>query len=87
MKIYRSESDDVIIAWQWREPSLRNITNLIMKNVPCSNGIALDVGCGTGRVSFALAERGFRVRGIDIEERAVKLAREIARSKKEERKR
>jgi SAM-dependent methyltransferase len=29
-------------------------------------GSALELGCGTGRLSFALAERGFSVLGVDI---------------------
>ena len=38
----------------------------------------LDVGCGPGRHSLALAERGIEVVGVDISERFVELAREAA---------
>lgn len=38
----------------------------------------LDVGCGPGRHSLALAERGIDVVGIDISERFVELASEAA---------
>jgi SAM-dependent methyltransferase len=38
----------------------------------------LDVGCGPGRHSHALATRGFDVVGVDISERFVTLARENA---------
>jgi SAM-dependent methyltransferase len=38
----------------------------------------LDVGCGPGRHSHALADRGFEVVGVDISERFVALAREGA---------
>lgn len=78
MQIYKGRSDKAIVDWQWREPSLRNITHLILRNIPDSGGRALDVGCGTGRVSFALAARGYEVEGVDIEERAIGLAKEMA---------
>lgn len=35
----------------------------------------LDVGCGTGRHSLELARRGFEVRGIDISERFIEIAK------------
>ena len=35
----------------------------------------LDVGCGPGRHALALAERGIEVRGVDISQRFVELAR------------
>ncbi len=78
MEIYKSRSDKPLLDWQWREPSLRNLTHLILRFAPRNGGHALDVGCGTGRVSYALAERGFEVMGVDIEERAITLARSVA---------
>jgi len=78
MEIYKSKSDKPLLDWQWKEPSLRNLTHLILKFAPRNGGQALDVGCGTGRVSFALARRGFEVEGVDIEERVIKLARLLA---------
>lgn len=40
-----------------------------------TNGSILDVGCGVGRVSHRLDERGFDVTGIDVSERMVEEAR------------
>ena len=77
MKIYKSKKDKPILDWQWKEPSLRNLTNLILKFTPQNKGHALDVGCGSGRVSFALGAQEFDVKGIDIEERVINLARSI----------
>ena len=36
---------------------------------------AIDLGCGTGRNSLALSERGFSVTGIDFSDRALTIAR------------
>ena len=41
-----------------------------------SKGSLLDVGCGDGLISCFLAENGFKLKGIDIEKKAIKLARE-----------
>ena len=79
MEIYRSKSDQPLVAWQWHEPSLRNITHYILKFASRSSGRALDVGCGTARVSFGLAEQGYKVYGIDIEKRVIDIARDIAK--------
>ena len=42
-------------------------------------GAALDLGCGTGMHSVALARRGWQVTGIELVPRALRLARERAR--------
>jgi SAM-dependent methyltransferase len=78
MRIYEASHDETIVDWQWFEPSLRNITHLVIKHSDRGGGRALDVGCGTGRVAFRLAERGYTVDGVDIEPRVVDLANEIA---------
>jgi SAM-dependent methyltransferase len=78
MEIYKSRSDKPLIEWQSYEPSLRNITHLTLKLIRKTRGRALDVGCGTGRISFALAKKGFEVTGIDIEERVIEIAKIMA---------
>ena len=40
-------------------------------------GRALDIGCGAGGLIVALAQRGWRVTGVDIAAKAIKAAREI----------
>lgn len=42
-------------------------------SIPVNN--VLDIGCGYGRHSQALAKQGFRVTGIDISERAIEIAK------------
>ncbi len=41
----------------------------------------LDLGCGRGRHSISLNERGYRVKGIDLSVRAIQTARSKAREK------
>jgi SAM-dependent methyltransferase len=43
-------------------------------------GSALDLGCGTGTSSLALARAGWRVTGVDFVPRAIRLARRKARA-------
>lgn len=81
MEIYKSRTDKSLFDWQWYEPSLRNITHLILRSIPKVGGLALDVGCGTGRVSFALAERGYEVIGVDIEKRVIDIAKRLAKGR------
>lgn len=45
-------------------------------------GKALDLGCGTGIKSIALAKKGFEVTGIDISKTAIKHAKENAKKEK-----
>jgi ubiquinone/menaquinone biosynthesis C-methylase UbiE len=40
----------------------------------------LDVPCGNGRLSFALAKHGYRVTGVDISEEFIEEARDVARA-------
>jgi 2-polyprenyl-3-methyl-5-hydroxy-6-metoxy-1,4-benzoquinol methylase len=44
------------------------------------NGSALDLGCGDGRCSLILAQKGFDVVGVDISKEAVKRARQRAKT-------
>src|SRR4051794_2617411 len=47
----------------------------LIKTIACPRGAhLLDVPCGNGRLSFALAKRGFAVTGIDISEEFVEEA-------------
>lgn len=38
----------------------------------------LDIGCGSGTISFYLASKGYKVKGIDISIRAIKICRDSA---------
>jgi SAM-dependent methyltransferase len=43
-------------------------------------GHVLEIGCGTGRVAFALAARGHSVLGVDLSESMLKVARRKSRN-------
>lgn len=49
----------------------------ILNTLPGS-GSVLDVGCGAGRISVYLVERGYKVTGIDVSEGLLSVAREIS---------
>lgn len=83
MEIYHSQADQPILDWQWLEPGLRNITAIILRHLPSGGGKALDVGHGTGRVTFQLAARGFQVDAVDVEPRIVELAKRLAAARHE----
>lgn len=51
--------------------------DFLFKALHCESGAhVLDVPCGNGRLSFALAERGLRITGMDISEEFIAEARE-----------
>jgi SAM-dependent methyltransferase len=68
-------------AWQrvtkavYTPPNLEYIKNIIpdLKKYPITK--ILDLACGSGWLSFMLAEAGFKVRGVDTSEAAIKLAK------------
>lgn len=76
MQVYQQE-DELIERWQWNDPALRNLSEVVLSLVPHTRGRALDLGCGSGRMAADLAAVGFRVDGIDVEERVIELGRRI----------
>lgn len=81
-KIKMYDQDQALVEdWQCHDPALTNVTDLVMNMLRPLSGRALDVGCGTGRVSIRLAEAGFAVDALDIEEKVVNIARRVAQER------
>lgn len=68
------------IPWDLGRPD-HNLSETVRKN-KIKSCRALDIGCGTGDNSLWLADKGFKVTGIDISEKAIRLAREKASRRK-----
>lgn len=51
----------------------------LLRHAAAVPGDLLELGCGTGTLSFPLAGRGYRVTGLDISARAIEVARRRAR--------
>jgi SAM-dependent methyltransferase len=76
VQIYQQE-DALIERWQWNDPALRNLSDVVLGLLGDQHGRALDLGCGSGRMAADLAGAGFDVDGIDVEQRAVMIGRRI----------
>jgi SAM-dependent methyltransferase len=76
MQVYQQE-DQLIEHWQWNDPALRNLSDVVLGWLRGQRGRALDLGCGSGRMAAALATAGFDVDGIDVEQRAVAIGQRI----------
>jgi len=69
---YSGTIDNMYEMSSQTEKDIRNITNL----VEIENKSILELGCGTGRITFALAERVQEVVAIDIDTKAIEKARQ-----------
>jgi SAM-dependent methyltransferase len=66
--------------WDTGEPDGHLVE--FLRSSPVEQGLALDVGCGTGTNALWLAEHGFAVLGIDVAAAAIEKARaKVARAK------
>ena len=64
------------------EEEARRLADLIEDKIPPGDfSNVVDVGCGRGRHSIALAERGYHVTGFDLSPTAIEKARRIAKER------
>jgi SAM-dependent methyltransferase len=57
---------------------LNFIVDVLKRRLP-DGAEVLDVGCGNGVISRSLGEMGFRVKGIDVSEKAIERSKELNR--------
>ena len=55
---------------------------LTLQECQGSNKTVLDIGCGSGRISFLLAEKGMKITGIDYSSEMIELANEYLKKYK-----
>ena len=63
---------------RWGGKPLRQLREFFEGPQALRPGRAIDVGCGRGRASIYLAQRGWQVTGVDTVERALRVARRRA---------
>jgi ubiquinone/menaquinone biosynthesis C-methylase UbiE len=66
--------------WHYSSPSQELAT--LLATMIVRKGPALDLGCGAGVETMFLAENGFRVSGIDVSDKAVELAKSLAKRRR-----
>ncbi len=68
--------------FHWQVKNYRSILDEYadLLNIP-PGGKVLDIGCGTGALTYCLAERGYQVVGVDFSSSMLKAARKSTRGK------
>jgi len=81
---YYSEKKNIFwktMDWIFRDSMRRRFDETLKEFQKKPYQKVLDVGCGSGRYTVALAESGARVLGIDFSSRMIKLAESLAQGK------
>lgn len=74
-ELYRSDTEK---DWGLIDPHIPEIVRLLLESKAKT---VLDLGCGSGRHTAYLAEKGFRVYGIDLSPEGIKKARRLLAQK------
>jgi ubiquinone/menaquinone biosynthesis C-methylase UbiE len=64
--------------WEFSYPS-PELVALVAAGIPRKNARVLDVGCGGGTDAIFMAQRGYKVTGVDISSAALKIAEKRAK--------
>jgi SAM-dependent methyltransferase len=67
LEVYRKRVDNGLRVWE---------STVVRQHFPAS-GSVLTIGCGAGRETFALEQRGYEVVGVDVSLPLLQIAREI----------
>lgn len=76
-KLFLDDGQAIDDMYDYTNKKLKNWEIQVMPSFP-PNAKILDIGCGMGREAFSLNELGFNVTGIDISERVISEAKQIA---------
>ena len=78
---YEKTQDEYDIESERGRERFMELREILSRHLPIKNGRALDIGCNAGLSSFVLEELGFDVVGIDIQEKAIERAKELAKKR------
>ncbi len=78
---YEKTQDEYDIESERGRERFAELMEILSRHLPIKSGRALDIGCNAGLSSFVLEELGFEVIGIDIQEKFVKRAKELAKKR------
>ena len=78
---YEKTQDEYDIESERGRKRFAELREILSRHLPIKSGRALDIGCNAGLSSFVLEEFGFEVIGIDIQEKAVERAKELAKKR------
>ncbi|MFA4668557.1 class I SAM-dependent methyltransferase [Pyrococcus kukulkanii] len=79
--LYEKTRDEYDIERERGQKRFEELKELLLEHLPIKRGKALDIGCNAGLSSFVLEEIGFNVVGIDVQEKAIERARELAKKR------
>ena len=81
VKDFFNESKELAARRDEGKKGLSETEQAFVDKLPADSHL-LDIGCATGRLCFALARRGYNVTGIDVAEKQIEQAQQIAEKEK-----
>ena len=74
-----SDGQAIADMFEYSTKKLKKWEIEVVSDFPLHSSI-LDIGCGMGREAFCLYDKGFKVTGIDISEKVIDIAKNIAKT-------